>query len=416
MFLANWGRVESTETLYIILVYDPVQQWTCIYNPVLQNPASEISLPFKTTPIQRVIEYTEQVRKSKLDEAQCVCHGLPDYYNSKARHSLFKPVGCKENKDLITLLKIIGLHNKEIETTLNTVLKLSLFAFDIESLCHSNIGVPIKKIGVCVLNDNTYLTGQHSVEKQVPYIIGCTHFNVLQVLQRDERLATHWKNFKQGTMKEENMLHSIRLAKIPESDFFAQHTTKLFHIDKNHENQHHTEPNATNITCMITRWLYYCYQQAIVSKLVKKALLSPLMNQLETLIQDIVKVSDRRYSDVFTKALLKCEGLINECFLISFNGSCYDLPLCEKYFWNVQMEYNFSMTLFKKATAIQSINIKINQWRKEKKCKILLTFKDARSLQEPNINLATLGKKFNIDVTKGLFPHAASVSVQIKSK
>ena len=118
MFLANWGRVESAETLHIILVYDLVQEWTCIYNPVLQNPASEISLPFKTTPIQRVIEYTEQVRKSKLDEAQCVCHGLPDYYNSKARHSLFKPVGSKENKDLITLLKIIGSYNREIETTL----------------------------------------------------------------------------------------------------------------------------------------------------------------------------------------------------------------------------------------------------------------------------------------------------------
>ena len=70
------------------------------------------------------------------------------------------------------------------------------------------------------------------------------------------------------------------------------------------------------------------------------------------------------------------------------------------------------MTLFKKAKAIQSINIKINQWRQEKNCKILLTFKDARSLQEPNINLATLGKKFNIDVSKGLFPHAVSVSVQ----
>ena len=109
---------------------------------------------------------------------------------------------------------------------------------------------------------------------------------------------------------------------------------------------------------------------------------------------------------------VKCEGLINESFLISFNGSCYDLPLCEKYFWNVQLKYNFSMTLFKKAKAIQSINIKINQWRQEKNCKILLTFKDARSLQEPNINLATLGKKFNIDVSKGLFPHAVSVSVQ----
>ena len=76
---------------------------------------------------------------------------------------------------------------------------------------------------------------------------------------------------------------------------------------------------------------------------------------------------------------VKCEGLINESFLISFNGSCYDLPLCEKYFWNVQLKYNFSMTLFKKAKAIQSINIKINQWRQEKKCKILLTFKDART-------------------------------------
>ena len=412
MFLANWGRAEATETLYIILVYDPVHEWTCIYNPLLKNPSSELSLPFKSTPVQRVIEYTEQGRKTKLDETQCVCHGLQDYYNSTARHKLFKPVGFKENKDLATLLKIIGLYNLEIEATLNTVIKLSIFAFDIESLCHSQIGVPIKKIGVCVFHDNTYLAGQHSVEKQVPYIIGCTHFNVLQTLQKNPRVAHYWTKFKAGSLTEETMIQSICLAKIPEIDFFAQHKTEIFHLATNAENQHHTEPNDTNITCMITQWLYYCYQQAIVSKLVKKALLSSLMNKLEILIGDLVKVSDRRYSDVFTKALLKCEGLINESFLISFNGSCYDLPLCEKYFWNVQLKYNFSMTLFKKATAIQSINIKINQWRQEKKCKILLTFKDARSLQEPNINLATLGKKFNIDVSKGLFPHAVSVSVQ----
>ena len=337
-----------------------------------------------------------------------MCHGLQDYYNSKARHRLFKPVGYKENKDLATLLKIIGLYNLEIEATLNTVIKLSIFAFDIESLCHAQIGVPIKQIGVCVLHDNTYLAGQHRVEKQVPYIIGCTHFNVLQTVKK--YCATHWENFKKGAMKEENMVLNICLATIPETEFYANHKTELFHLDKNAENQHHTEPNDDNITCMITRWLYYCYQQAIVSKLVKKALLSPLMNQLKALIQEIH--SDRYYSDVFTKALLKCEGLINESFLISFNGSCYDLPLCEKYFWNIQLEYKFSMTLYKKATAIQSINIKIHQWRKEKKSKILLTFKDARSLQEPNINLATLGKKFNLDVTKGLFPHALSVSIQ----
>ena len=145
MFLANWGLAESTETLYIILVYDPVYEWTCIYNPLLKNPSSELSVPFKSTPVQRVIEYTKQGRKTKLDETQCVCHGLQDYYNSTARHRLFKPVGFKENKDLATLLKIIGLYNLEIEATLNTVIKLSIFAFDIESLCHSQIGVPIKK-------------------------------------------------------------------------------------------------------------------------------------------------------------------------------------------------------------------------------------------------------------------------------
>ena len=93
------------------------------------------------------------------------------------------------------------------------------------------------------------------------------------------------------------MIESICLAKIPETDFFA-------HLATNAENQHHTDPNDTNITCMITQWLYYCYQQAIVSKLVKKALLSSLMNKLEIFIHDLVKVSDRRYSDVLTKALL----------------------------------------------------------------------------------------------------------------
>ena len=396
----------------MILIYTPNQEWTGIYNPPLRNPKSELSLPFKSSLVHRVIEYTESTRKIKLDETKCVCHGLQDYYNPNAKHKLFKPVGYKENKDLVTLLKILGLYNAKVEATLNTAIKLSIISYDIESLCIPKIDLPIKQIGVCIQNDNTYFNGQNSVQRQVPFIIGCTHFDILQVLKKHSPLSTHLKNFKKGTMKEENFIKSILLAKIPEADFYAHQKTELIHIKTNAKVNHHTEPDESNITCMIKQWLYYCYQQASLSKIVKKALLKKLMDKLNSLIQELVIAGDRRYSDVFTKALSKCEGLINESFLISFNGQNYDLPLCEKYFWNVQLECNFIMKIFKKSTSIPSINITINKWLNERVCKVLLTFKDARSLEEPSINLAMLGKKFNIDVSKGLFPHSLSVSIQ----
>ena len=38
--------------------------------------------------------------------------------------------------------------------------------------------------------------------------------------------------------------------------------------------------------------------------------------------------------------------------------------------------------------------------------------KDIRNLEEPNVNLATLGKKYNLDVAKGLFPHSLSTGVR----
>ena len=144
-------------------------------------------------------------------------------------------------------------------------------------------------------------------------------------------------------------------------------TTKIFHIGENHKNPVQNEPDNINIEAMVTMWIRYFYEYAKISKLLKRLLLEDLIKRLQNVINEMNSITDRQYSDIFAKAVMKCESLIKETFLISFNGANYDLPLIEKYLWNAAISCKFRMNLFKKSTSVLSVNINITQWLGENK-------------------------------------------------
>ena len=419
-FLAKWGQGSPEKVVYLVLVYSPHEGWQCVYDIPLNKPSSKMALPLKAFHIERSIEHVTQLRQTLGSENNCPCDRLSDFYISTAKHRIFKPVGHGENKCLATLLQIIGWYNSDIENILDQVIKLSVISFDIESLCVKETSIPMKKIGFASKDDNTYFDGKHVVETQVPYIIGTALFDIEQCINKfDYRYVNKaLKKFIKGTCQEDYMSKTLEL-NFPENSMkqlmdsiWTHPTTKIFHIGENHKNPVQTEPDNTNIEDMVIRWLRYCYEYAKIGKLLKGLLLKNLMERLQNVIDEMKEIVDRQYSDVFTKALLKCEDLIKETFLISFNGANYDLPLIEKYLWNAAISCKFRMNLFKKSTSIQSVNINITQWLGDKNCTVHLTMKDVRNLEEPNVNLATLGKKYNLDEAKGLFPHSLSTGVQ----
>ena len=415
--LASWGQSYSSDILNLVLVYAPNVGWQCVLDvPLDKTILQKTQLPLKTAPIERPLERQDRIRLTPGKEHDCCCDRLSDYYFPNGKHKLFKPAGHGESKCLATLLQIIGWYNKDLEKTIDQVIKLSIISFDIESLCIDETTIPIKKIGIATKNDNTYTEGKHVVQTQVPYLIGSTCFNVergFQQCQNDHGRAL-LSQFKKGALKEDTVFQSLRMYFPPEefqqllATIFSQQKSQVFHIGDNHKKHVQTEPNAENIEAMVVKWLRYCYIQAKMCKLLKRMLLKDLMDRLKIVIEEIKVLADRRYSDIFSKALQKCQSLIQETFLISFNGANYDTVLIEKFLWNAAVQYKFKLNMFKKSTSIQSVNIKITKWLQETACPISLTMKDVRNLEEPNVNLATLGKKYNLEISKGLFPHAIS--------
>lgn len=402
------------------MVYSPHDGWQCVYDITLDKPSFKTALPLKAYNIERPIERVSQIRQTLGTENSCPCDRLSDFYISTAKHKIFKPVGHGENKCLATLLQIIGWYNSDIENILDQVIKLSVISFDIESLCKKETSIPMKKIGFATQGDNTYKEGRQVIEIQVPYLIGTASFDIEGSIKKfacryvNEAL----KQFKKGTRQEDYMFKTLE-SNIPKksvqqlvNSILTQPRTKIFHIGENHKNNVKHEPNNINIEAMVIMWIRYCYEYAKMTKLLKKLLLKDLITRLQNVIDEMNSIAARRYSDIFSKAVMKCESLIKETFLISFNGANYDLPLIEKYLWNASISCKFRMNLFKKSTSVQSVNIAITQWLGEKNCTVHLTMKDIRNLEEPNVNLATLGKKYNLDVAKGLFPHSLSTGVQ----
>ena len=417
---ANWGTAggDSVNTVLIFTLQEGVH---CLYDVPIHKPNLDIELPLKINPIEKDILFTSSARHQHYNEEFCPCHYLQDYYIPSAKHKLFKPVGCSEEKDVLTLLQISGFYSYNIEKLFLLASKISVMSFDVESLGVNETNISIKNVGIATRNDNTYLEGKNLIQRQIPFLIGVTHYDLDKVFKlfTHRHFKIHYKCFLKGTMDENSILKSIEDYQIPQmygkkviNILLAEQKTKVFHIDSNEDPSCVTEPTPSNIEAMVMRFIKYAYIYAKKAKLLKCVLFHNLTAELKMIKAKLAAVFETTYSDIWSKINDKMNKVINELYLIAFNSSGYDAPLLEPYIWNIALQVGISPTFFKKATLINSINLRIPCWMEEKKCLIFLTFKDVKYLLEPNVSLATLGKIYNLQVEKGLFPHAISLSVE----
>ena len=417
---ANWGT-DGGETINTVLIFTLQEGVHCLYDVPIQKPNLAIELPLKVNPIEKDLLFKAGARHQHNDEEVCPCHYLQDYYIPSAKHKMFKPVGCSEEKDVLTLLQISGFFTQDMEKLFLLASKISVMSFDVESLGVNETNISIKNVGIATRNDNTYLEGKNLIQRQIPFLIGVTHYDLDKVFRlfSHRQFKTHYKCFINGTMDEHLIIKSMEDHEIPQkygtkvlNILLSKKKTTVFHIDSNENPSHVSEPTPSNIETMVTKFIRYAYIYAKKAKLVKLLLFHSLNASLNQLKTKLSTVCEMNYSDLWEKIDAKMKKVVNELFLIAFNASGYDAPLLEPYIWNISMQVGIKTTFFKKATLINSINLRIPCWMKESKCLIFLTFKDVKHLQEPNVSLATLGKIYNLEVEKGLFPHALSLSIE----
>ena len=414
--IAQWGDDNSSSNTSLVLVYAYPDGWVCHFtNTKTKSPPAIKEL--QQLPVWRDTIRLAAPKKKVFQEESCCCQSLPDFYISSAKHKLFKPVGSEEPRDLVTLLNVIGLLTPSMEVLLSTISQVSLLTFDVESLCHTESYIPIPPLGIAKLNDNTYFTGRHILQSQQPFLIGITHLDLKTAFQQcfPSQLQRHLTHFLKGKKNLAWMLQCMskytQECALLKNVVLTTHKTKVFHIHNNIKKDQVTEPSSSNIDSMVQDWLYHIYQYAKLALLFKHILLEDLITLLSNVSNNIVHLSERKYSDMFAKAIQKSHAIEGEVFVVGFNSANYDLPVLSSHLWNVCLDIGCKPTFYKNATSIASLNIKINQWKKEQKCPMRITFKDARNLQEPNVSLAVLGQKYGLETQKGLFPHSLSVSV-----
>jgi len=190
---------------------------------------------------------------------------------------------------------------------------------------------------------------------------------------------------------------------------------EIIHLRDNHSPESCSEPDELSIQDMVNRFLETMYTQGKLYKIIKHLLLQDLIKLLNNIIRDIEESTNNKgyKNSLFKLALRQLERFVKECFVLSFNGSRYDLPLIINYMYQYQIEtQKCKIKTFRKGSIYTSITVTWNksktQWSQQ------FTFKDVRNLTEQNCSLDLLSRRYGVDNAsgKGTFPHSANSSVR----
>lgn len=245
-----------------------------------------------------------------------------------------------------------------------------------------------------------------------------------------DALRTHisWTYFKSkidNIPKEKLQICAEELIFSLEKQECREQNVKTFHIGDNDNYRKSTEPTFEKTCQMIYRFLTYIYQRNILSTLIKYVLLHPLITKFETSI-----LSEQK-KGMFGIMKRKLNEIIFETILTAFNGSNYDNFLITNYLVIIQTRLGEKISIFKKGASISTIIVTINknlnrlgnitktttiktnkQIKGDDKWLMKLYIKDVRNLVASNLSLDKLGRLFNLNVSKLVFPYNRATSIK----
>jgi len=237
----------------------------------------------------------------------------------------------------------------------------------------------------------------------------------------DIHYTVHWPMFRSKIDQQDGMSKCCQdLIELLRVHTPSEKHVKTFHIFKNHQTNKSTEPNQTNTTRLISKFLASIYQRNILASLIKYIFLQPLLSALGTSLL----LPQRR--GIFFMIHQRLQEIIFECVLTSFNGSNYDNYLLCNNLILIQSRLHQKIKIFKKGASISSIlcinrdnfhSDELSQSKKSLKKKsnkwtMKLYIKDVRNLVAANMTLDRIGKLFNLSVSKLVFPYNQATSIQ----
>ncbi len=141
-------------------------------------------------------------------------------------------------------------------------------------------------------------------------------------------------------------------------------SVEIIHLNNNHDTDSCSEPDETCIQDMVNRFLEALYTQGKLFKIIKRLLLNDIIDLLTDIVQSIEQSTDGKIyrNSMFKNAQRQIVKFIHESFVLSFNGSRYDLPLIITHMYRYQIESNrCKIKTFRKGSIYTSITISWNK-------------------------------------------------------
>jgi len=210
-----------------------------------------------------------------------------------------------------------------------------------------------------------------------------------------------------------------------------QNNVQTFHIENNLNGNTYSEPTHATTTTMVYHFLCCIYKRNIVCSLIKYILLKELIIKLE---QCSITQSNK---GIFCLMQKRITEILFECVLLAFNGSNYDNYLLCNHLILILTNLNHKIRIFKKGSSISTICITVkknfnsfdnifenkkiakknNKQKRVKKNKniwsMVLFIKDIRNMVSSSMTLDKVGKLFNLNVSKLVFPYEQAKSIDL---
>ena len=211
-----------------------------------------------------------------------------------------------------------------------------------------------------------------------------------------------------------------KINKLKLDDFTLLEQVEIIHLGKNELPASKLEPNHQTIQGMVKRFMERLYIYGKITKVLKQLLLGDITAVLNKIVCSIDNSNPNPGSarnSLFKLTLRQMTRFTQETFVLSFNGSRYDLPLIIDYIYRYTIKSKqCKVRTFRKGSVYTSIAA---NWRASGKTwAIQISLKDVRNLTEQNCSLGLLSQRFGVppDNGKGTFPHSANSSVRFNFK
>ena len=316
-------------------------------------------------------------KMKKVDESSsCLCQ------NKIASPFLQSPIISRE---LPFLLQSLGWVSENISNKLDFISMLTIGFFDIEAT--SNYTPRIFPI----------IHGlQSSVSVVHTGIIGVQNLCLIGYCDRISKKIT---NFIKG-----NAVTSKALLEFLQTNRKMIPKPKVFHIG----GQENSECENTLFfrKKLVTEFLLFVHKKAKLAQKIKKILFADILQAISR-IEEIQKgVTDNNYYNVYSRITRSITSIINTFFIFGFNSSSYDSPMLMVNLYHLIGETLNSkqIKVFRKGHKIINLQVNIKG--------IKIIFKDYKFLESPGVSLRTLTKRYNIEQSKGFFPHSINKSLK----